>query len=66
MCAVLLANHLSAVADTFCPLKGLISTNEQLRVELHKSEVLLIASTLLLVKAENNIRTQSKCIKQWK
>ena len=32
---------------------GLISTTEQLRSELHKSEIVLTASTLLVVKAIN-------------
>ena len=40
---------------------------EKLRGELHKSEVFLIASPLLVVKAENiYIGTQSKCTKPWK
>ena len=36
--------------------QGLISATEQLRGELHKTEVLLIASTLLVLKAENIYR----------
>ena len=52
MCAVSLANHLRAVANAFRPLR-LISATEQLRGELHKSEVLLTASTRLVVKAKN-------------
>ena len=50
MHAVSLVNHFRAVADTF------ISTTEQLRGEPHKSEVLLIANTLLVVKAKNIYR----------
>ena len=50
VCAVSLLNHLRAVADTF--FQGLISATEQMRGELHKSEVLVIASTLLVVKVE--------------
>ena len=57
MHAVSLANHLRAVADAF------ISTTEQLRGESHKSEVLLIANRLLVVKAKICIGTQSKCTK---
>ena len=38
ICAVSLANHLRGVADSFCPLR-----TENLRGELHKDEVLLIA-----------------------
>ena len=38
ICAVSLANHLRGVADRFCPLR-----TENLRGELHKDEVLLIA-----------------------
>ena len=37
-----------------------------LRGELHKSEVLLIASTLLVVKAENIYRNTIKYAKRWK
>ena len=40
------------VADAFRPFL-LISTFEQLRSELHKSEVLLISTTLFEVKAAN-------------
>ena len=47
MCAVSLANRLRAMADAFRP------TTKQLIGEFHKSEVLLIASTLLVVKAKN-------------
>ena len=61
--AVSLANHLRAVADMFSPLR-LISDTEHLRGELHKSEVLLIASTLLLVKAENMYRNTIKMHKK--
>ena len=61
MCAVSLANHLRAVADAFRPLR-LISAPEQLRGELHKSKVLLITSTLLVVKAENIYRNIVLCI----
>ena len=46
MCAVSLLNHLRAVADAF-------HRTWQKWVELHKSEVLLIASALLMVKAKN-------------
>ena len=42
-----LANRLRVVADAFRP------TTKQLIGEFHKSEVLLIASTLLVVKAKN-------------
>ena len=56
---VSLANHLRAVTDAFCPLR-LINATEQLGGELHKSEVLLIASTLLVVKAENIYRKTIK------
>ena len=41
-------------------LQGLISTTEQLRGELHKSEVLLIASTLRVVKAKKIYRSTIK------
>ena len=51
MCAVSLTNHLRAVSNVLSPLR-LISATEQLINELHKSGVLLIASTLLVVKAE--------------
>ena len=62
MCAVSLANHLRTVADAFRPL-GLIIASEQLRGELHIIEVLLIASTLLVVKPESIYRTHThKCI----
>ena len=44
-------------------LLGLISATEQLRGELHKSEILLIASTLPLVKAENIYRNTIKMYK---
>ena len=64
MCAVSLANRFRAVADAFRPLKGLSSATEQLRGELHKSEVLLIASTLLAVKVENIYRNTIKCTKR--
>ena len=49
----------SAVADTFRPL---ISTSSLLKLsgELHISKVLLIASTLLVVKAENIYRKTRK------
>ena len=51
-CAVSLANHIRAVADALYPLRFIRAT-EQLRGELHNSGLLLIASTLLVVKAEN-------------
>ena len=56
MSAVSLPNHLRAVADAF----RLISATKQLRGELHKSEVLLIASTLPVGKAENIYRNTIK------
>ena len=37
-----------------------------MRGELHKSEVLLIASTLLVVKAENIYWNTIKCTRRWK
>ena len=52
MCAVSLAYHLRAVVDMFHPLR-LISATEQPRGELHKSEILVIASTLLVGKTKN-------------
>ena len=45
--------------------KGLISAIEHLKGELHKSEV-LIASTLLVVKAENIYRNTTKMHKTMK
>ena len=45
---------------------GLISATEQLRGELHKSEVLLIASALLVVKTENVNRNTIKMHKTMK
>ena len=57
MCAVTLAIHLRAVADAFRPLR-LISTTERLTDELHKSEVPVIASSLLVVQAENIYRNK--------
>ena len=53
MCAVLLANHHRAVADTFCPLRAYQRywKTQQLRGDIHKSKVLLIPSTLLLVSS---------------
>ena len=39
---------------------------EQLRAELHKSEVLLIASTLFVVKAENVCQNTIKMHKMMK
>ena len=59
MCALSLANHLRTGQTCFV-LPGLISATEQLRGELHKSEVFLIASTLLVVKAENIYRNTIK------
>ena len=41
-----------------CVLEGLISVNEHLRGEPHKSEV-LIASTLLVMKAHNVYQNQA-------
>ena len=49
MCTVSLVSHLRAVADLFHPLR----TTEQLRCELNESEVILMASTLVVVKTEN-------------
>ena len=46
--AVSLVDYVRTVADAFCPLRKHQPT-EQLRGELHKSEVLLITSTLLVV-----------------
>ena len=40
--------------------KRLISATKQLRGEVHKSEVLLIASTLLVVKVENIYQNTTK------
>ena len=65
MCAVSLANHLRAVADAFRSLRT-HQRYEQLRGELHKSEVLLITRTLLVVKAENIYRNTIKCTKRRK
>ena len=50
MCTVSLANYVRAVA----------SATEQRKGEPHKSEVLLIASTLIVVKAENISRNTIK------
>ena len=47
ICAVSPANHLSVVADTFYPLRTHQLYTEHLRSELHKTEFLLITSTLL-------------------
>ena len=52
MYAVSLFNHLRVVADAFFPLR-LISATEHLRGDLHKNEVVIITSTLLVVKAKN-------------
>ena len=43
-----------------------MSANEQLRGELHKSEVLLMASILLVVKAENICWITIKIHNRWK
>ena len=66
MCTVSLANHLRAVADMFRPLRTQ-QRYKQRGGEFHKNEVLLIARTLLVMKAEIYIRTQSKCKRsfQW-
>ena len=53
-----LTNHLRAVADAF-PLMTLSAT-ENLREKVHKSEVLLIARILLVVKAENIYKNTTK------
>ena len=62
-CAVSLANQLRAVADVFRPLRT-HSATEHLSGELHKSEILLIFGTLLVVKAEICTGAQPKCTKQ--
>ena len=51
LCAVSLVNQVRAAADVFCPVR-IHQPTEQLRGDLHKSEVLLIARILLVVKAE--------------
>ena len=48
--------------NAFSPLRT-ISATEHLRGEPHKSEVLLIASTLLVVKAENKYWNTAKIYK---
>ena len=50
--AATLANHLRAVVDAIHPLRT-HSAIEQVRGKVHKSEVLLIASIVLVVKAKN-------------
>ena len=55
MCSVSLANQIRAVADAFRPVR-IHQPTERVRGELQKREVLLIASTLLVVKAENIYR----------
>ena len=48
-----LVNQHRAVADAFRPLRTHQRATEQLSGELHKSEVLLIARTLLVVETKN-------------
>ena len=48
-----LANQLRAVADAFRPLRAHRGANEQLSGELYIREIILIASTRLVVKTEN-------------
>ena len=43
-----------------------VSATEQLRGELHRTEIILIASTLLVVKAENIYRNTIKMHKTMK
>ena len=52
-CAESLLNHLRAVVDAFCPLRN------QRRKHL-RSEVFLIATTLLMVKSKNIYRSTTK------
>ena len=56
----LLANHLRAVTGTFRPLRTHQCATKYLRDELHKNKVLLITSTLLVVKAKNIYQNTTK------
>ena len=49
---------------TLQSLYRLISATEQLRGELHKSKVLIITSTLIVVKIENIYQTTIKMQKR--
>ena len=51
MCTVSIVNHLSKSNSR--RVLELFSATEQLKGEIHKSKVLLTATTLLVVKAEN-------------
>lgn len=46
-----LVNRLRATADTFCPL-GIIKATKDVTGKFHEKEFLLIASAILVVKAE--------------
>ena len=73
ICVVSPANQVSQCSSTRFALYGFISTTEHLRNEFLETEALLLASTLLVVKADYiyiyiyiYIETQTKCKKQRK